>query len=41
MCIHSCLGAHVVVDGKECLNLATFNFLGFIDNKEVKVDIVT
>ena len=26
----------MVVNGKECLNLATFNFLGFIGNDEVK-----
>ena len=33
----SALGPHVVVNGKECLNLATFNFLGFIENKQVQV----
>ena len=27
----------MIVDGKECLNLATFNFLGFIENKQVQV----
>jgi serine palmitoyltransferase len=32
----SSLGAHVVVNGRDCLNLATFNFLGFIGNAEVK-----
>ena len=33
---HSSLGVHVVVNGRDCLNLATFNFLGFIGNSEVK-----
>jgi serine palmitoyltransferase len=33
---YSALGPHVVVNGKECLNLATFNFLGFIENKQVQ-----
>ena len=32
----SSLGAHVVVNGRDCLNLATFNFLGFIGNAEEK-----
>ncbi|XP_070564093.1 serine palmitoyltransferase 1-like [Ptychodera flava] len=29
-------GAHVTVDGKECLNLATFNFLGMLGKKPVE-----
>lgn len=34
--VSSSLGPHVIVNGKECLNLATFNFLGFLGNQEVK-----
>lgn len=27
---------NIVVDGKKCINLATFNFLGLLDNEKVK-----
>jgi len=30
-------GTHIVVNGKRCLNLGTFNFLGFAGNQSVKV----
>ncbi|XP_064386088.1 serine palmitoyltransferase 1-like [Halichondria panicea] len=29
-------GAHITVNGKECLNLATLNFLGLLENSTVK-----
>ena len=25
------------VDGKDCINLATFNFLGFVGRKDIEV----
>ena len=33
----SSLGPHVTIAGKDHLNFATFNFLGFIGNSKVKV----
>lgn len=29
-------GSHITVDGRECINLATFNFLGLLENSSVK-----
>lgn len=31
--ISSKLGKYVIVDGRECLNLATHNYLGFAEHK--------
>ena len=33
-------GTDIVVNGKKCLNLGTFNFLGFAGNQSVKVSCV-
>ena len=33
-------GTDIVVNGKKCLNLGTFNFLGFAGNQSVKVSNV-
>ena len=33
-------GTEIVVNGKKCLNLGTFNFLGFAGNQSVKVSNV-
>ena len=33
----STAGSRITVNGKECLNLATLNFLGFLENSSVKV----
>ena len=30
-------GTYVTVNGKECLNLATFNFLGLLNKKNIHV----
>ena len=32
-------GININVNGKDCLNLATFNFLGLVGNKQVEVQI--
>lgn len=39
---HSCLfpqpsSHNIVVNGKECINFASFNFLGLLDNPRLKV----
>ena len=33
---YSTAGPQITVNGKECLNLATFNFLGLLNNQAVK-----
>jgi serine palmitoyltransferase len=33
------VGKYVTIDGKECLNLATMNFLGMIGKEEIEVMI--
>jgi len=33
-------GHKLTLDGKECLNLATFNFLGFVGNEDIEVVLV-
>jgi serine palmitoyltransferase len=30
-------GHQIIVNGKSCLNLATFNFLGFVGDKDIEV----
>ncbi len=37
VCVCRTAGAHITVNGKECLNLATLNFLGLLENNTVKV----
>lgn len=37
VCVCRTAGAHITVNGKECLNLATLNFLGLLENESVKV----
>ena len=34
------VGVHITVNGKECINLATFNFLGFLGNTAIKVQYI-
>ena len=34
------VGVHITVNGKECINLATFNFLGFLGNTAIKVQCI-
>lgn len=36
LCV-SVAGSHVTVNGIECINLATFNFLGLLEHTNVKV----
>ena len=38
-CVNDCrtVGSHITVNGKECINLATYNFLGFLGNTAIKV----
>lgn len=36
-CYCRTVGVHITVDGKKCINLATFNFLGFLGNTAIKV----
>jgi hypothetical protein len=31
------VGVHITVNGKKCINLATYNFLGFLGNTAIKV----
>lgn len=31
---------NIVVNGKECVNFASFNFLGLLDNPRVKVSVI-
>ena len=35
--MHRTVGVHITVNGKECINLATYNFLGFLGNTAIKV----
>ncbi len=39
VCVFVCstAGSHMIVDGKDCINLATFNLLGFLEHPKVKV----
>lgn len=30
----------IIVNGKECINFASFNFLGLLDNERVKVSVM-
>jgi serine palmitoyltransferase len=32
--VTSKLGKRIVIEGKECLNLATHNYLGFVENQD-------
>ncbi|XP_046405751.1 serine palmitoyltransferase 1 [Ischnura elegans] len=34
--INGKVGKYVMIDGQECLNMATHNFLGFVENKEME-----
>nr|XP_033331580.1 serine palmitoyltransferase 1 [Megalopta genalis] len=35
-CVTSRVGKRIVVNGKDCLNLGTHNYLGFIENKDIE-----
>lgn len=37
ICVFSTAGPHITINGKECINLATFNFLGLLGNSTIKV----
>ncbi|PVD22741.1 hypothetical protein C0Q70_15997 [Pomacea canaliculata] len=39
-CISGGAGKTVNINGKDCINMATLNFLGFIGNKEIEEDAV-
>lgn len=29
----------IIINGKKCINFASFNFLGLLDNEQVKVSV--
>ena len=37
--VFSTAGAHITINGKECINLATFNFLGLLGGPTIKVGV--
>ena len=40
-CVHRQPGKHIKLkNGKSCLNMATFNFLGMVGNKEIEVSFI-
>ncbi|XP_067626375.1 serine palmitoyltransferase 1 isoform X2 [Eurosta solidaginis] len=39
--VHSKVGKHIVVDGHDCLNMATHNYLGLLENGKILEDACT